>query len=96
MALKKGPAPKRRISKKRRGLKIPVGRLRNERPADRVGLADGALIRLFGKGNEEAASGGWVSKEELILADSKLRPDLYPELVKPKKRRVNPSGKSGY
>ena len=60
-----------------------------------IKLAPGALTRLFGDGNEPNDT-AFVSDSELILEDAKMNPHLYPALSKPKRRRVNPSGKSGY
>jgi hypothetical protein len=60
-----------------------------------IQLAPGALTRLFGVGNEPTDNAS-ISESELILADAEMNPHLYPALSKPKKKPVNPSGKSGY
>lgn len=74
----------------KRAIKRSIGR--NHRP---ISLAEGALTRLFGEGNESAIDGGSVSDQEIILADMDLCPERYPHVnnstsvKKPKRKGPN-------
>jgi hypothetical protein len=84
---------KKVLSKKPNRKRVSGGHFSNT--PSKIQLAPGAMTRLFGAGNEPTDNAS-ISESELILADAEMNPHLYPALSKPKKKPVNPSGKSGY
>lgn len=87
-------ATKKKVgSKPSRGKKVSAGHFQGS--SRKIKLAPGAMTRLFGKDNEPTEN-NFISESELILADAEQNPHSYPELSKPRKKPVNPSGKSGY
>jgi hypothetical protein len=84
---------KKAVAKKPTRKRVSAGHFRGT--SSKIQLAPGALTRLFGAGNEPTNNAS-ISESELILADAEMNPHLYPMLSKPKKKPVNPSGKSGF